>query len=151
MMSTAPARTVALTALIMTGLTLTATAQPPQTVPHPGSKMLLAQAEEPQTRGPAEEEDQEGEPERPGMNAPGMNAPGMMPPGMMAERMRRMMHGGMHRRLMLKIMFAIADTDEDGSVSFEEISAIHKRIFDMIDTNKDGKVTLEEMEAFMEN
>lgn len=66
-------------------------------------------------------------------------------PGKMGERMRRGM--GM-RGHMMKIMFAIADTDGDGAMSFEEVTAIHKRIFDAIDTNKDGKMTMEEFQAF---
>jgi Ca2+-binding EF-hand superfamily protein len=49
---------------------------------------------------------------------------------------------------MMKIMFAIADTNGDGALSFDEVTAIHKRIFGMIDANKDGKVTPEEMQAF---
>jgi Ca2+-binding EF-hand superfamily protein len=51
---------------------------------------------------------------------------------------------------MMKIMFAIADTDGDGALSFEEVTAIHKRIFDAVDANKDGKVTPDEMQAFMQ-
>jgi len=47
----------------------------------------------------------------------------------------------------MKIMFAIADTDEDGALSFEEVTAIHKRIFDAVDANN-GKVTPEEIWAF---
>jgi Ca2+-binding EF-hand superfamily protein len=50
---------------------------------------------------------------------------------------------------MMKIMFAIADTDGDGALSFQEVTAIHKRIFDAVDTNKDGKVTPEELQSFM--
>ncbi|MGO4440160.1 EF-hand domain-containing protein [Rhizobium sp. RAF56] len=69
---------------------------------------------------------------------------GMMSYGMMAE----MPMGPMHGRMM-KIMFAIADTNSDGALSFEEVSAIHKRIFDVIDANKDGKVTPDELLAFM--
>jgi Ca2+-binding EF-hand superfamily protein len=48
-----------------------------------------------------------------------------------------------------KIMFAIADADGDGALSFEEVTAIHKRIFDSVDANKDGKVTAEEVQAFL--
>ncbi|GAA3109004.1 hypothetical protein GCM10010520_61930 [Rhizobium viscosum] len=61
-----------------------------------------------------------------------------------------MMGGGMPmmRGFMTKIMFAIADTNEDGSLSFEEVTAIHKRIFDAVDANNDGKVTPEEIQAF---
>ena len=50
---------------------------------------------------------------------------------------------------MMKVMFAIADTNGDGGLSFDEVSAIHKRIFDRVDANKDGKVTAEEAQAFM--
>ncbi|NLS20382.1 EF-hand domain-containing protein [Rhizobium sp. P40RR-XXII] len=49
---------------------------------------------------------------------------------------------------MMKFMFAIADTDGDGSLSFDEVTAVHKRIFNAMDANKDGKVTPEEMRAF---
>ncbi len=75
-------------------------------------------------------------------------------PGMaMGGRMQGMM-GGMPmapmRGHMMKIMFAVADTDGDGGLSFEEVTAVHKRIFDSVDANDDGKVTLEEMQTFMQ-
>ncbi len=54
----------------------------------------------------------------------------------------------MHGHTM-KIMFAIADADSDGALSFEEVTAIHKRIFDSMDANNDTKVTAEELQAFM--
>ncbi|KGD98585.1 MULTISPECIES: EF-hand domain-containing protein [Rhizobium/Agrobacterium group] len=78
----------------------------------------------------------------------------MMPGGMMGRGMMMQpgMMGGMPpmgmRGQMMKIMFAIADTDGDGALSFEEVTAVHKRIFDSVDANKDGKVTPEEMQAF---
>ncbi|MBY3597830.1 EF-hand domain-containing protein [Rhizobium bangladeshense] len=79
---------------------------------------------------------------------------GSMPGQMMGQGM--MMHPGMMggmppmgmRGQMMKIMFAIADSDGDGALSFEEATAIHKRIFDSVDANSDGKVTREEMQAF---
>ncbi|MDP9630363.1 UNVERIFIED_ORG: hypothetical protein J2W85_002437 [Ensifer adhaerens] len=75
--------------------------------------------------------------------------PGMTMGG---DRMQGMM-GGMPmaamRGHMMKIMFAVADTDGDGGLSFEEVTAVHKRIFASVDANKDGKVTLEEMRVFM--
>jgi Ca2+-binding EF-hand superfamily protein len=78
---------------------------------------------------------------------------GMMGPGMMGTMRRAMMGmtggGATMPRHMMKIMFAIMDADGDGTLSFEEVMAIHKRIFNAIDANKDGKVTLEELEAFM--
>jgi len=80
---------------------------------------------------------------------------GMMPDGMMGRSM--MMPSGMMdgmpmmamRGHMMKIMFAVADADGDGALSFEEVTAIHKRIFDSVDANKDGKVTTDELQAFM--
>src|SRR5829696_2356394 len=74
---------------------------------------------------------------------------GMMRPGMMGHGMM----GGMTRMgprgPMMKVMFAIADTNGDGALSFEEVKTVHKRIFDRVDANKDGKVTPEEMQTFM--
>jgi hypothetical protein len=76
----------------------------------------------------------------------GMMGGDMMQPGMMAH----MSMGGPMRGQMMKIMFAVADTDGDGALSFTEVEAVHKRIFDVIDANKDGKVTLDEMQEFMQ-
>ncbi|CAN7501779.1 EF-hand domain-containing protein [Pararhizobium sp. LjRoot238] len=72
-------------------------------------------------------------------------------PGTMMGRHGMMggMRGGAMRGHMMKIMFAVADVDGDGALSFEEVTTIHKRIFDKVDANKDGKVTTEEMQAFM--
>ena len=41
------------------------------------------------------------------------------------------------------------DADGDGALSFEEVAAIHKRIFDGVDADRDGKVTPEEVQAFV--
>lgn len=72
------------------------------------------------------------------------------PPGMMQGEHPAMMgrRAGMSLP-MLKILFAIIDTNEDGSISFDEVTAATKRIFDAIDTDRDGKITLDELEAFM--
>ncbi|ANK89304.1 MULTISPECIES: EF-hand domain-containing protein [Rhizobium] len=99
----------------------------------------------PQTTSPSDVEGMTGSPgEMPGSD--------MMPGGMMGRNMMRSGMGGMPmmgmRGPMMKIMFAIADTDGDGSLSFDEVTAIHKRIFGGVDANKDGKVTIEEMQAF---
>lgn len=51
--------------------------------------------------------------------------------------------------VLLHVMFALIDTDSDGTVSLQEFQAAHERIFKAMDTNKDGKLTLEEMQAFM--
>lgn len=76
----------------------------------------------------------------------------MMPGAMMGGRrygMRDGMRQGIMHGNMMKIMFAVADGDGDGALSFEEVTAIHKRIFDKADANKDGKVTPEEMQGFI--
>ena len=79
--------------------------------------------------------------------------PGMMPPETMGQDMMQPgMMGAMPMRMrghMMKVMFAIADTDGDGAVSFEEVTAVHKRIFGTVDTNKDGKVTIKEVQTFI--
>ena len=51
---------------------------------------------------------------------------------------------------MMKVMFALVDTDGDGALSFEEISVVHRRIFNTVDANKDGKVSREELQIFMQ-
>ncbi|MGG7580671.1 EF-hand domain-containing protein [Rhizobium sp. Nf11,1] len=77
------------------------------------------------------------------MMQPGAAGGMPMQPGMMGGMPTMGMRGP-----MMKIMFAIADTDGDGALSFEEVTAIHKRIFGSVDANKDGKVTPEEMQTF---
>ena len=74
--------------------------------------------------------------------APPAAQPGQ--PGMM--RHERMMGRRGHA---MKVMFAIADADGDGALSFEEVTVIHKRIFDGVDADDDGKVTAEEVQAFL--
>jgi hypothetical protein len=121
-------RAAALVAILATGATTGAAAQTTTADPHhPG--VTPAQAT-PAAPG--------------GMAGQGQGMqPGMMPPGMMGRGMM-----GMHGHTM-KIMFAIADADSDGALSFEEVTAIHKRIFDSMDANNDTKVTAEELQAFM--
>ncbi|MDR9808512.1 EF-hand domain-containing protein [Rhizobium hidalgonense] len=100
-----------------------------------------------QTRSP-DSAQSEGKPEVDGSEMmPGMMGRNMMPPGMYPGM--RMM--GPMRGHMMKIMFAIADSDGDGAISFDELTAIHKRVFDAVDANDDGKVTPEEMQAFMQD
>jgi EF hand len=85
-----------------------------------------------------------------GVDPGGMSTLGPGTLGRMHRAMMGMAGGGATMpRHMMKIMFAIMDADGDGTLSFEEVMAIHKRIFNAIDANKDGKVTLEELEAFM--
>ncbi|TCU23231.1 EF hand domain-containing protein [Rhizobium azibense] len=90
------------------------------------------------------EEGQKTMPGGSGMMPGGMGRNMMMPSGMMGGMPMMAMRGH-----VMKIMFAVADADGDGALSFEEVTAIHKRIFDSVDANNDGKVTTEEMQAFM--
>ena len=66
---------------------------------------------------------------------------GMMGCGMMGGR-------AMGPPIMLRMMFALMDSDGDGAIELPEFQAAHERIFRAMDTNKDGKLTLEEMQAF---
>jgi hypothetical protein len=56
------------------------------------------------------------------------------------------MHGGM----MMRMLFAMMDSDGDGTVSLQEFQAAHERIFKAMDANKDGRLTVEEIQAFMQ-
>jgi len=60
-----------------------------------------------------------------------------------------MMGHGMMSPGMYRMMFALMDTDGDGTLSLEEFQAAHAKIFKAMDANKDGKLTLEEIEMFM--
>ena len=67
------------------------------------------------------------------------------------ERWRRPMgpatvaHG-----MMMRMLFALMDSDGDGTISLQEFQAAHERIFKAMDANKDGRLTLEEIQAFMQ-
>ena len=64
---------------------------------------------------------------------------GMMGGGMMG---RGMMGGGaMGPPIMLRMMFALMDSDGDGTISLPEFQAAHERIFKAMDSNKDGRLT----------
>lgn len=77
----------------------------------------------------------------------------MMGGGMMGGMMHPGMMGGMRSSMpashSMKMVFIIADADGDGAISFEEATAVHKRIFDAMDADKDGKATLEEIQIFL--
>ncbi len=95
---------------------------------------------------------QQTQPPAMGQDGGGMMGPGsMMGGGMMGQMMGRGMmgRGAMARPLIMRVMFALMDTDSDGTISLQEFQAAHERIFKAMDTNKDGKLTPEEMEAFI--
>jgi hypothetical protein len=89
-----------------------------------------------------------GKQEGTGMGQGGMTGGGAMGRGMMRGGM--MGHGMMGPApVMMHVIFALMDTDSDGTVSLQEFQAAHERIFKAMDTDKDGTLTLEEMQAFM--
>jgi len=49
----------------------------------------------------------------------------------------------------MRIIFALMDSDGDGTILLQEFQAAHERIFKAMDANKDGVLTLEAMQAFM--
>jgi hypothetical protein len=135
-------RTAALATMIAAGMTAAATAQTTPADPHhPGT--MLTQAMPPSgmmSQGQGAQTAQSTMPPA----QPGMMQPGMMGQGMMGRGMT-----GMPGPAPMKIFFAIADANGDGGLSFDEVTAIHKRLFDRIDANKDGRATPEEIQAFM--
>ena len=78
-----------------------------------------------------------------------MMGQGQMGCGMMGRR--GMMGGGgmMRRGAAMRFIFALMDSDGDGTVSLQEFQAAHEKIFKAMDTDKDGTITLEEIQAFI--
>ncbi len=75
---------------------------------------------------------------------------GMMGCRMMGGGMMGMMRrGGIGRHFAMRIIFALMDSDGDGTVSLQEFQAAHEKIFKAMDANKYGVLTPEEMQAFM--
>jgi hypothetical protein len=62
-----------------------------------------------------------------------------------------MMGGGMmrHHAPFMRIIFALMDSDGNGTVSLQDFQAAHERIFKSMDANKDGVLILDEMQSFM--
>src|SRR5262249_10633496 len=75
----------------------------------------------------------------------------MMEQGGMGCGIRGMMGGGgmMRRGAAMRFIFALMDSDGDGTVSLQEFQAAHEKIFKAMDTDKDGTITLEEIRAFI--
>jgi hypothetical protein len=74
--------------------------------------------------------------------------------GMGRGTMGGMMHHGMgHRPMMnplaMRMIFALIDSDGDGTISLQEWQAAHEKIFKAMDPDKDGTVSFEEMMNFM--
>ena len=77
----------------------------------------------------------------------GMMGHRMMGGGMMGHGM--MSRGSMRRHFAMRIIFALMDSDGDGTVSLQEFQAAHEKIFKAMDANKDGVLTPEEIQAFV--
>jgi hypothetical protein len=108
----------------------------------PGTPMMQQPDQQQTQQKPA---DQEGQ----GMMHGGMMGRGMMGQGGMMGRCR-MGQGGIMGPFVMRIIFALMDSDGDGTISLQEFQAAHERIYKAMDANKDGVLTLEEMQAFMQ-
>ena len=82
------------------------------------------------------------------MGQGGMMSRGMMGQDSMISR-GEMRHQGMMGPVVMRIVFALMDSDGDGTISLQEFQLAHERIFKAMDANKDGVLTMQEMQAFM--
>jgi hypothetical protein len=92
--------------------------------------------------------------DEPGMMGRGMmDEGGMMRRGMMMGKggmsYGRMAHRGMMGQFAMRMIFALMDSDGDGTISLQEFQAAHEKIFRAMDTDHDGTVSFEEMLNFM--
>ena len=78
-----------------------------------------------------------------------MGQGGMMGCGMMGRGGMLGSGGMMAQGAAMRFIFALMDSDGDGTVSLQEFQAAHEKIFKAMDTDKDGTLTLEEIQAFM--
>ena len=115
------------------------------------SALVLAYGATAIAQGPmprADQQQQQATPGQDGMGQDGMMCGMMGQGGMMG---RGMMGGGaMGSTVMRRMVFALMDSDGDGTIELPEFQAAHERIFKAMDSNKDGKLTREEMQAFMQ-
>ena len=114
----------------------------------PGSPMQPDQ-QQTQQQPTTDQEGREGSMMGCGMMGRGMMGRGMMEHGGMMGR-GMMGQGGMMGPFVMRIIFALMDSDGDGTISLQEFQAAHERLFKAMDANKDGVLTLEEMQAFMQ-
>jgi predicted lipid-binding transport protein (Tim44 family) len=114
-----------------------------------GSAVIVASAQ--QSPGTPQPSTQAQQSPPPGAMGHDMMGPGMMGRvGMGSDMGRGMMgRGGMMSPLAMRMMFALMDSDADGTVSLQEFQTAHERIFKAMDINKDGVLTLEEIQVFM--
>lgn len=143
-------RAALLAIVIATGTATDALAQAPAPDPH-HPEAAAAGTTTPADPGLPVEQIQDGQPAGPGTMGLGMMGD-MMGQGLMGGGMRSgiMEPAPRMQGHMMRIMSAIADTDGDGGISFEEVSAIQRRIFDVVDADQDGRVTAGELQGFMQ-
>jgi Ca2+-binding EF-hand superfamily protein len=55
----------------------------------------------------------------------------------------------MGRGAAMRFVFALMDSDGDGTVSLQEFQAAHEKIFKAMDMDKDGTHSLEEIQPLM--
>jgi hypothetical protein len=112
--------------------------------------LATANAQSPTTQPPSQLQSPTTPDGSAGATGPGMMRHGGMMHGGMMDMMGRGMMGQRGTPApVMRIIFALMDSDGDGTVSLQEFQAAHERIFKAMDANKDGVVTLEEMQAFI--
>ena len=78
-----------------------------------------------------------------------MGRGGMMGCGMMGRGGMMGSGGMMGHGAAMRFIFALVDSDVDGTVSLQEFQAAHEKIFKAMDTDKDGTVSIQEIQTFV--